>query len=81
MTPQFPLRIIYDDGSSAAIETPEDLLTEVDTIDSVDPGARLWIRDAMDRTVRLRMRAGEIEILELDSGAVPGGQQTMNPLY
>ena len=65
MPPQFPLRIIYDDGGSATIETPEDLLTEVDTIDSVDPQARIWIRDAMDRTVRLRMRAGQIEVLEL----------------
>ena len=66
MTPQFPLRIIYDDGDCTTVERPEDLLTNVDTIDSADPQARLWIRDALDRTVRLRMRAGEIEVLEVD---------------
>jgi hypothetical protein len=64
VSPEFPIRIICD-GSSVVIETPEALMTEVDSIDSVDPEARVWIRDAMDRTVRLRMRGGEIEVLEL----------------
>jgi hypothetical protein len=64
VSPEFPLRIIYD-GHSVVIETPEALLTEVDSVDSSDPEARVWIRDAMDRTVRLRMRAGEVEVFEL----------------
>jgi hypothetical protein len=65
ISPQFPLRIIYDDGDSLVIETPEELLTEVDNVDSGDAGARVWIRDALDRTVRLRMHGGEIQLLEL----------------
>jgi hypothetical protein len=65
MTPEFPLRIIFDDGEMAVIETPEELLAEIDTIDSTDPRNRVWIRDANDRTVRLRMRAGMVELIEV----------------
>ena len=65
MTPEFPLRILFDDGESRTIETPEELLDSIDTLDSADPANRLWIRDALDRTVRLRLRGGIVEQLEV----------------
>jgi hypothetical protein len=65
MSPEFPLRIIFDDGETAVIASPEDLLAEIDSIDSTDPRNRVWIRDVNDRTVRLRMRGGMVELIEL----------------
>ena len=65
MAPEFPLRIIHDDGECVVVDSPEDLLSDIDTIDSTDSGARVWIRDALDRTVRLRIRHGFVELLEV----------------
>jgi hypothetical protein len=63
--PEFPLRIIFDDGEVTVFHSPDELLAAVDTIDSTDPANRLWIRDAEDRTVRLRMRGGIVEWIEV----------------
>jgi hypothetical protein len=65
MTPEFPLRIIFDDGAVQEIASAEELVDEIDTIDSTDPGNRIWIRDALDRTVRLRIRGGMVEVFEV----------------
>ena len=43
---------------------PEELMASVDSLDSTDPGGRVWVRDAYDRTVRIRMRGGMVEVLE-----------------
>ena len=64
MSPEFPIRIITDDGECEVIDSPDDLLTRIDAIDSTDAAARVWVRDAEDRTVRIRMRGGMIEVLE-----------------
>ena len=63
MTPEFPIRLIFDDGESIDIESPEELLERIDTIDSAEGG--VWVRDALDRTVVLRMRGGFVELLEV----------------
>jgi hypothetical protein len=63
MSPEFPIRVITDDGDCEVIDTPEELLARVDSLDSTDPGNRVWVRDALDRTVWLRMRGGEVEVL------------------
>ena len=34
MTPEFPLRIIFDDGAVQEIASPDELMEEIDTIDS-----------------------------------------------
>ena len=65
MSPEFPLRIITDDGDCEVIASPEELMAAVDSIDSTDPGNRVWVRDAYDRTVLIRMRGGIIEELRL----------------
>jgi hypothetical protein len=65
MAPEFPIRIIFDDGQCEVIDTPEELLARVDSLDSNDPSARVWVRDVYDRTVRVRMRGGMVETLEL----------------
>jgi hypothetical protein len=65
MTPDFPIRIIYDDGAVQELEDADELIEAIDTIDSTDPGNRIWIRDERDRTVRLRMRGGIVEIFEV----------------
>ena len=64
MSPEFPIRIITDDGECEVISSPEELMGRVDSLDSTDPGARVWVRDAYDRTVRIRMRGGIVELLE-----------------
>jgi hypothetical protein len=63
-TPEFPIRIIFDDGEADEIESVEDLMERVDAIDSTDPGNRIWIRDVLDRTVLLRVRNGTVEVFE-----------------
>jgi hypothetical protein len=65
MTPDFPIRIIFDDGEVQELADADELLDAIDTIDSTDPGNRIWIRDERDRTVRLRMRGGIVEIFEV----------------
>ena len=65
MAPEFPIRIIADDGECEVISSPDELMTRVDSLDSTDPGGRVWVRDAYDRTVRIRMRGGIVELLEL----------------
>ena len=62
MTPEFPLRIITDEGECQVIDSPDDLLQRIDSIDSDD--GSVWVRDALDRTVSLRMRGGIVEVLE-----------------
>lgn len=65
MTPDFPLRAIFDDGECVTIDSPEELMETFDSIDSTDARAGVWIRDGRDRTVRLRMRGGFVEVLEV----------------
>jgi hypothetical protein len=67
MSPEFPIRVITDDGQCEVIDSPDELLARVDSLDSTDPAGRVWIRDAFDRTVRLRMRNGIVEELTADS--------------
>ncbi|HXA17155.1 MAG TPA: hypothetical protein VN380_09200 [Thermoanaerobaculia bacterium] len=64
-SPEFPIRIIFDDGEVQEIASADELMEAVDTIDSTDPGNRIWIRDERDRTVRLRMRGGVVEVFEV----------------
>ncbi len=59
MSPEFPIRIITDDGECEVIQSPEELVGRLFDIDSSDP--RVWIRDAYDRTVTITMRGGMIE--------------------
>jgi len=69
MSPEFPLRIITDDGECEVIASPDELMTRLDSIDSTDPATRVWVRDAYDRTVRIRVRGGMVEVLEVDGVA------------
>jgi hypothetical protein len=68
MEPQFPLRIIFDDGETTLIESPEEIFDHFTTVDSIDPAARIWIRDDDGRTVRIVMRDGIVECFELLEG-------------
>lgn len=63
-TPEFPIRIIFDDGEVDEIESADAMMEMVDAIDSTDPANRIWIRDALDRSVLLRMRSGIVEVFE-----------------
>jgi hypothetical protein len=65
MTPEFPIRIISDDGDCQVIDSPDDLIAQVDSLDSTTPDSRIWVRDVLDRTVRIRMRGGTVEVLEV----------------
>ena len=46
-------------------QTPEELIDRIDSIDSLDPRNGVWVRDALDRSVKLRMSGGEIDVLEV----------------
>ena len=65
MSPEFPLRIITDDGDVEVIDSPDELIRAIDSIDSTDPRNRVWVRDALDRSVHIRMRGGTVEVLRL----------------
>jgi hypothetical protein len=66
VTPEFPIRIIFDDGDVEVIQSPEELMQKVDSLDS--SAGHVWVRDAYDRTVLLRMRGGMVEELTLVAG-------------
>ena len=63
MSPEFPLRIITDDGECEVIHSPDELMSSVDSLDSTDPRNRVWVRDAYDRTVQIRVRGGIVEMI------------------
>ena len=63
MSPEFPIRIITDDGEVEVIVSPDDLMASVDSIDST--AGHVWVRDAYDRTVTIRMRGGVVEVLRI----------------
>ena len=65
MSPEFPIRIITDDGECEVIQSADELMSRVDSVDSTDPRGRVWVRDAYDRTVRMRMRGGIVDVLEI----------------
>jgi hypothetical protein len=65
MSPEFPIRVITDDGECEVLDSPEELIARVDSLDSTDPANRVWVRDALDRTVHVRMRGGFVELLRL----------------
>ncbi|HEX2834980.1 MAG TPA: hypothetical protein VHW00_18340 [Thermoanaerobaculia bacterium] len=65
MSPEFPIRVITDDGECEVIDSPDALMTSVDALDSTDPSAKIWVRDAYDRTVHIRVRGGMVEVLEV----------------
>lgn len=63
--PEFPLRVIFDDGELLTVDTPEALLNEIDSIDSTTAANEVWVRDGRDRTVLIRMSGGEIQELRI----------------
>ncbi len=63
--PQFPLRLIYDDGGTDVVETPEELLSQIDSIDTTAEKNHIWVRDDLGRTVRLLIIGGEVEVISL----------------
>jgi hypothetical protein len=69
MSPEFPIRVITDDGECEVIDSPDELLARVDSLDSTDPANRVWVRDALDRTVWLRIRGGAVEVLSVAAGS------------
>ncbi len=66
LSPQFPIRIIFDDGGCEFIDSPDELYTKLYSIDSTDPANRIWIRDDQDRSVLIRMTQGELQVLDLE---------------
>ncbi len=65
LSPEFPIRILFDDGEVVVIESPEEIVDAVEALDSDDP--RVWVRDALDRNVRLVVRNGGVEHLSVKS--------------
>ena len=63
MSPEFPIRILTDDGECEVVDSPEDLMARVYDLDSAD--SKVWVRDAYDRTVNIRVRGGMVEVFSL----------------
>jgi hypothetical protein len=63
--PQFPLRIIYDDGQMEVIDSPDDLVRRIDTLDTTIDRSHVWVRDELGRTVNVRVVGGEVQLFEL----------------
>ncbi len=59
--PVFPLRIIFDDGEVIIVEEPDDLMDHFISFDSTDAANRVWVRDELGRTIRLRIAFGTVE--------------------
>ena len=70
MSPEFPIRILFDDGDCEVLDSPEELMERVNDLDSEDP--RVWVRDAWDRTVTIRVRGGIVEELRVASSGLRG---------
>ncbi|MGZ7032267.1 MAG: hypothetical protein ACXVIJ_09875 [Thermoanaerobaculia bacterium] len=66
MKPEFPLRLIFDDGDCVVIDSPEELMDQISSIEAGDETSHVWIRDALDRTVRLQMRDGSVLSFAID---------------
>ncbi|MGZ7079093.1 MAG: hypothetical protein ACXVJT_06740 [Thermoanaerobaculia bacterium] len=66
MKPEFPLRLIFDDGDCVVIDSPEELIEQISSIEAGDETSHVWIRDALDRTVRLQMRDGSVLSFAID---------------
>ena len=66
VAPRFPLRIIYDDGQLELVDTADDLLRRIDSLDTALERGRIWVRDDLGRTVSLRVVGGEIELFEAE---------------
>ncbi|MGK2855661.1 MAG: hypothetical protein ACSLFQ_00500 [Thermoanaerobaculia bacterium] len=64
--PRFPLRIIYDDGQLEIVDSADDLLAKIDTLDTTQDSGHVWIRDDLGRTVNLRIIGGEVQQLEAE---------------
>lgn len=65
--PQFPLRIIYDDGQLEVVDSADDLLRRIDSIDTTLERGHIWVRDDLGRTVTLRMVGGEVQHFEVEA--------------
>ncbi len=66
LSPEFPIRILFDDGEVLVIETPEEIGDAIDAIDALDSeDSQVWVRDALDRNVRLLVRNGAVEVLAI----------------
>lgn len=63
MAPEFPIRAIFDDGECVEMASPEALIETFANLDSSERG--VWVRDALDRTVEVRIRGGFVETLRL----------------
>jgi len=64
VAPEFPIRILFDDGEVLVLDSPDDIADTIDTLDSRDP--HVWVRDACDRNVTLSVRNGVVEVLASD---------------
>ena len=62
--PEFPIRILFDDGDSTIVDQPNDLFSHFNSIDSNDP--TIAVRDNRDRNVRVLMSGGEVKELRVE---------------
>lgn len=63
--PKFPLRVIFDDGHVETIDNADEIFTKLVALDSTDPKNGVWVRDDLDRSVRLKLYAEELEVFEV----------------
>lgn len=65
MKPTFPLRIEFDDGDVWTLATSEEVACNLEWFDTEDGDDSARVHDATGKSVRLKVEAFEVLILEL----------------
>ncbi len=66
--PRFPLTIIYSDGEECLVDSKVDLERDIEWLDTEDAEEPVEVKDALGRSVVVKMRFLQIEKLELEAG-------------
>lgn len=66
MRPTFPITVLHEDGERWELATPDELAATVEWFDSDTSDGSMTIVDAHGRPVRLKVKALEIQLLEVD---------------
>lgn len=66
--PQFPLTLIYSDGEECVVDSKIDLERDIEWLDTEDEEEPVEVKDALGRSVVVKMRFLQIEKLELEAG-------------
>jgi len=65
MKPEFPLKVIFDDGDEWILNTVEEVEGSLEWFDSDEPEEEATILDKLNRPVRLKVQGLRLSVFEL----------------